>query len=133
MLTEWLTARGFADRPQHCRGDELDLSWRTFLAPGKTHDHTPRSRHRPDHSAPAVAQSRHDDAPECGDALRALAAARADIPPPPVRSTEEMEVMGRMGLPVRKGAPANLDETAAHFFSALDCRGSPAAPEGRKK
>jgi acetyl esterase len=28
------------------------------------------------------------------DALRALAAARAAIPPPPVRSTEEMEVMG---------------------------------------
>ena len=28
------------------------------------------------------------------DALRALAAARADIPPPPVRSTDEMEVMG---------------------------------------
>jgi hypothetical protein len=23
-----------ADRPQHCRGDEVDLNWRTLLAPG---------------------------------------------------------------------------------------------------
>ena len=36
------------------------------------------------------------------DALRALAAARADIPPPPVRSADEMEVMAAdVRLPAR--------------------------------
>ena len=46
------------------------------------------------------------------DALRALAASRAAIPPPPVMSAEDVKVKGAAGFPQRAGVPVLEREIA---------------------
>jgi acetyl esterase len=87
---------------QHCWGAGLNLNWCTLLAQVEPMN-TPLDPviakiipllplRNPETMTPQSAR----------DALRALAAARADIPPPPVHSIDEIEVIGAVvRLPAR--------------------------------
>src|SRR6516164_7652589 len=87
-----MSSRSYRRRSNRLQSDEMNLGWCTFSRAGRTYG-SPLD--------PAVAQiipllplrDPNTMTPQSArDALRALAAARADIPPPPVKSIDETEL-----------------------------------------